>query len=175
MARHVSDREMMQLLDSGGGPARDHVGACPACRLRLEDAREGLRAAQEAEVPEPSPLYWEAFRRQVGRRISEEPRGFERWRLAPAFALAAAVALAVFPQRLAGPAHPTPAGMLPAWSALPPSDEDDGLAVLQVAVSLSEPGAVEGCHGVADCVVDLSDEESRALADVLRNEIGRPL
>src|SRR5262245_49459163 len=80
----------------GAGAARVHVAECADCAARVDEARAGLALAQEADVPEPPPLYWEVFRRQVGRRISEEAparRALGFW-LFPALATAAAVLIA---------------------------------------------------------------------------------
>jgi hypothetical protein len=69
------------------------------------------------------------------------------------------------------PTHTAP--RLPAWSALPPADEDPGLPVLeQVAPAVADAAASAECGDLAECVVGLSDEESRALADALREKIG---
>ena len=178
MPRHVADRELMDIVDGLGAPeARGHLAACGECQGRVEAARAGLRLAQAADVPEPPPLYWEAFRRQVERRITEEPRARWSWRWTPALAAAAAlVALVSFlPSRRSPPAA-TPAPLLPAWSALPPAEEDGGLSVLQALASSPEDLApVADCGGVADCVAGLSDEESRALAAALDEWKGRDL
>jgi hypothetical protein len=168
----------MELLDGGTGPARAHVETCTECRSRVDEVRQGLQLAREAEVPEPSPLYWEAFRRQVGRRISDERPAARAWRLVPALAaLAAVVAFAVVTSHHAAVRDDEPAPTLPAWSALPPSDQDAGLDVLQaLSPSAEDLGVVESCRGVESCVVDLNDDESRALVEVLRGEMeGRPL
>lgn len=179
MAAHVSEQELMDLVEgTAAASPRAHAEACAGCRARVEEPREGLLLARDADVPEPAPLYWEAFRRQVGRRISDEAPLGRRWRLVPAFALlAAVVAVAVFaPRRFPVGGGAVDETLLPAWSALPPADEDPGLAVLQaMALSVEDLGPVAGCRGVTDCLVDLSDEESRALADALHGEKGSVL
>jgi hypothetical protein len=50
---------------------------------------------------------------------------------------------------------------LPAWSSLAEPEE------------ASADELVAGCLDVAECVADLSDEESRAFADALKAELGR--
>ena len=55
---------------------------------------------------------------------------------------------------------------MPAWSPLPAAEEDPGLPVLQ-ALGPGVAPAVE-CGGLADCLADLSDEESRDLVRTLR-------
>ena len=74
MAAHLSDKAMMDLLE-GGGTAREqkHLDTCPACAARLDEARVALEMASTTDIPEPPGLYWEALRRNVSRRIAEEP------------------------------------------------------------------------------------------------------
>jgi hypothetical protein len=164
---------MADLLETEGTAAqRAHLESCAGCRSRLEDARRAMKLAQETDVPEPPGLYWEALRRNVSRRIAEEPeRGRRRAWLAPlAAASAAVVLLAVW----FGQGPPRPAAVsptLPAWSALPPVEEDDDLAV--VSGFWVEEDALadwdEG-RGLGAFVAALSDEESDALVSALRVE-----
>lgn len=167
MLEHVHDDELMDAAEGiASADVRRHVQACAACRERVEATASGLALAQAADVPEPSPLYWEAFRRQVGRKVGAE----RRWR--PAALAAAAVAVIAIglltPNRQ--PAQPT--STLPAWSASPPSAEDDsGLAQLSALATDAEGMALAGCRGVADCLSGLSAEETMALADVLSQEL----
>ena len=66
---HPTDAVLLDVLDGvAEGQARRHVAACAECAARVEEARQGLALARQADVPEPSPLYWEDFRSQVGRR-----------------------------------------------------------------------------------------------------------
>jgi len=173
MASHLSDRTMTDLLEAEGTPAQQaHLASCAACRSRLDNARAALEAASKVDVPEPPGLYWEALRRNVSRRIAEEPERRTRWRwLAP---LAAAAAVVVLVALSVGERPPTPAGVaprLPAWSALPPVDEDDSLAVVSgFAEDEDAVAAWEEVRGLAAFVAALSDEESEALVVALRVE-----
>jgi hypothetical protein len=172
MTKHVSEEELLTLLEGAGTPSdRAHVDACASCLARLEEARAGLDLAGRADVPEPSPLYWETLRRNVGRRIGEERWGAAaRWGwlvpLAAAAATVAAVALSVG-HAPAPSARPTT--VLEAWSALPPSDRDEGLAVLEaIAMADGDLASWEEGRGVESFVAGLSDEDSQALAEMLR-------
>jgi len=174
MARHLAEDEIMDVLEERAGSAeRAHLAACGDCAARLADVSEGLVLAREADVPEPSPLYWEAFRRQVGRRIVAEPAP-RRWAWLVPLASAAAVALVALPllrSRLVE--NPTAtAAMLPAWSSLPPAEDDDALAVLQgVPLAESDLVAVRESRSVDDVLGDLSDDETTALTEALRREL----
>jgi len=178
MAGHVPEHRLLDVLEGRGASDRAHVEACAQCRARLAEAQAGLALAAGAEVPEPSPLYWESLRRQVSRRLDEEsgrrPAFWRRISLGPVLAAAAVLAGIVTFLPLAGrPPAPLPPPQLPAWSALPPAEEDEGLEVLRaVAPAVADASVPAACAGVAECLVDLSDEESQVLADRLRREIG---
>jgi hypothetical protein len=169
MSAHLSERTMMDVLEGGGSPREwAHVASCGGCRARLEEARAALELAGGADVPEPPGLYWEALRRNVGRRIDEAPVRSPRrsWLIPLAAVAAAAVVVAV--SLVGRPPEPAaPASHLPAWSALPPVEEDDGLAVVTGLVEDELPAWDEG-QGLGAFVAGLSDEESEALVAALR-------
>jgi len=172
MSRHLSDESLLRLAQGGGASAeRAHAGECGRCAERVEAARAGLALARRADVPEPSPLYWEAMRRSVERRIAQEPQPRSRgwaW-LAPLAATAAVLAVVVLTTgRTHAPAR-LPVPTLPAWSALPPAEEDVSLEVLEgLTVADGDLGTLDEGRGVGAFLAGLSDEESRALADSLR-------
>jgi hypothetical protein len=71
--------------------------------------------------------------------------------------------------------HAIPMSALPAWSALPPTDEDPALPILEQVVApvvAAATPAVE-CSDVSECVVGLTDEESQDLADALRAQLAQ--
>ena len=167
-------RELMDVLEgTAAGPrARTSRPARPAASAARTRRARAWPWRASADVPEPSPLYWDAFRRQVGRRSAEEPpaRGLapvaSRPWLAPA---AAAVALLWrWSSRRERAAGAVAAPALPAWSALPPREDDAGLDVLEVWPRRRRPRGRCRVRGVADCLIGLSDEESLDLADALR-------
>lgn len=175
MRTHLTEDMLAEALEGlGSAEARRHLAGCADCASRLDEARMGLELAQAAEVPEPPPLYWEVFRRQVGRRISEEAparRAVAFW----LFPTLATLAVLIAVGNLRGPsASPSgePAVTLPAWSALPPADEDEGLEVLQALAAAGDPlDAALAPQTVAGALSQLSDEESEVLADALRHEL----
>jgi hypothetical protein len=171
MAKHLSEERLLDVVEGAADEnARAHVAVCSACRRRVDEAALGFALAHEADVPEPTPLYWEAFRRQVGRRILSEDRTSWRWRLVPV--LAAAAALVVIVPSLKAPAPGSLVPVVPAWSALPPAEEDPGWIVLQgLAASDPELAPPREGRGVAELLGDLSEEESLALTDALRKRL----
>lgn len=173
LMRHLSDDTLFEALESRpDAGSRAHIESCASCRTRLDEANTGLLLAREADVPEPSPLYWEAFRRQVGRRIAAEDRRPGRAWLLPLAAAAAAVAflvpLIIIKERVV-PEAAGNAAVLPAWSALPPADEDEGLAVLRgLGVAEADLAVVREGRGMDEALGDLSDEEQDSLTRLLR-------
>jgi hypothetical protein len=159
----------MDVLDGAqGGPAARHAEECASCAARLAEARDGLALARAAaDVPEPPALYWQSFPRRVAARLdaAPSPRRWGGW-LLPTVATAVALAgvIAIVP-RPAPEAPPSPAHTLAPWSALPPAESDPGLPVLQAAAS--DLDAAEDCGSLAECLADLSDEESQDLVRML--------
>ncbi len=172
MSVHLKDEDLIDLLDGGGGTAgRTHAAACAACAARLDELRETFSLARRAEVPEPSPLFWEVFRKGVHRRIAEERRR-SAWSwswLLPLAAAAAVVLLVARPRPANVPETAVSVERLPAWSALPPSEEDESLTVLE-AVARDDGdllGWDEG-RGLGSFVASLNEEESQVLSESLR-------
>ena len=174
MTGHVSDGRMIDLLEDHGSPADwAHVASCQACRSRLDDGRSAVDMAARADVPEPPGLYWEALRRNVSRRIAVEPEKRSRWSwVVPLVAASAAVLVIGISMVDRGPVLPVGA-VLPAWSALPPVEADDDLLVVSGFATDGEEmewaGFEEG-RGLGAFVANLSDDESAALVEALRDE-----
>jgi hypothetical protein len=178
---HLSDEKLLEAVDeTADAPALRHLEACPACAARVAEARRGLSHAGAADVPEPSPLYWESFRSQVGRRLASEPAARSpRVRWLPALAaLAAAVVVAIGFSTLGprpGPVAP-PVRLIPAWTPLPTSQDDVGLRLIEaLAPSAGDVSPVAACP-VEECLASLSEEESRAVAELFKQQLsGRNL
>ncbi len=170
MSWHLPDERIIDAMDGLATPSeRDHAASCAACRARIEEAAQGLEVARGADMPEPSPPYWDAFRRQVSRRVVVEGRISWWWRLGPA--LAAAAALIVLVPALRAPVPATPRVLSP-WAALPAAEDDSGLSVLAgVAGSGVDLVAVREGSGLAEELAGLSDEDSQALAEALRQRL----
>lgn len=175
MTRHLTDEAALDLAEGGADRALlAHAAGCAECAARIEEARAGLALAGSADVPEPPPLYWEAMRRNLERRIAEEPRRAPRWAwLAPLLATAAAVAVVALRTGRAPVPEPSPEPTLAAWSALPPVEEDASLEVLEGwVVTTGDLGSLDEGQGVGAFVAELSEEDMGALADSLRAQGG---
>ena len=174
MRSHLEDDVLLDVIEeSASAEATRHAAQCAACASRVAEARAGFALASGADAPEPSPLFWDAFRRRVALDIAAErpARPVEagsrarrvRLFLAPALlATAATVAVLSFVPRDQGPVAVSPSPMAAA-TAIP--GFDDGVDAAAAAIDDL------GCSDVAACVVSLTDEESRALADALRADL----
>ena len=169
MRSHLEGDVLLDVIEGAASvEATRHAEECAECARRIADARAGLWMAAEAGAPEPSPLFWDVFRRRVASAVEAEPRprlaetGARRLGFVVPALLATAAMVAVVSFMPREPGAPPPA-TLAASSALP-ADEDIGVA--DAAEDLE-------CRDVAACVAGLTDEESRALADALRTDLAR--
>jgi hypothetical protein len=80
---HLTDVELVDLVDGTLAPARArHLDACETCRASASALRETLSRAADAEIPEPSPLFWEHFSARVQEGVRAEsmaPSGWFGW------------------------------------------------------------------------------------------------
>lgn len=172
---HVTDESVVELASGEGSAAeRAHAAACEACAGRVRDAEEALALLGRADVPEPSPLYWEALRSGVRRRIAEDRKRASAWTLLVPLAAAAALVAVLWSGSTAPrPAAPLPSPSLPSWSPLPAADSDEGLQVLEgLAAAGRDAGDWDEPSGLQPYLASLTDEESRALAESLRGRKG---
>jgi hypothetical protein len=72
--KHLSTDERLALIEGPGHPRHPHLAACRRCRSEIADARALLGEARAADVPEPSPLFWDHFSARVAARLDEAPR-----------------------------------------------------------------------------------------------------
>src|SRR5258706_6308120 len=110
---HLSPDVLLDLAEGLQPEEREpHLGVCEICRREVADLRRTLATAASAEVPEPSPLFWDHLSARVKTAIErgEEPEP-SPWTLAAwSWRLAAGVSTAVVV--LAGRvALPTPPGL----------------------------------------------------------------
>lgn len=200
---HLTDHlDESALLDLAEGTRSEHGAAhlaeCERCRAQVEELRSAMGIAEDASVPEPSPLFWEHLSARIAEAVAEEtsagslvaPAGwamrFWRWEVVTAALVAAAVVLAVaVNRRPATDANSVQSAAAPAAAAtlndLTPSLENDPSLsfIADLASDLDWDDAVEaGLTGGGDVVErvvqDMSDDERRELRRVLQEEMGRP-
>ena len=94
---HLTDSELVDALD-GQAPLAvgAHLRECPTCRERIGGFAELLAHARAADVPEPSPLFWDHLSARIRVDIARDPTpGRARWLAWPAWAPLAGLALVV--------------------------------------------------------------------------------
>lgn len=198
--KHLSPSEFIDYVDGALDRRRaSHVDACDACRREAETLRMTLHDASSADVPEPSPLFWEHFSSRVREEISMPPaRTSWLWaHVRPLTAVAAALLLVAFvfasrpPARRAieqeRPAFDPVAAQQRAFAsaaqepASPPPEprdaDDDMWRVLTDAAGDLQMDDVRAVGfavrpGVIDgAVLDLSPRERAELARLIQDEI----
>lgn len=66
MTAHLSPEDFVAALErTPDGPAAAHLESCITCRDALASLRASWHEVADAEVPEPSPLFWDHFAARV--------------------------------------------------------------------------------------------------------------
>ena len=191
---HLSPDTFVDLLD---GTTREdavpHLATCEVCRRELDALRATWQAAADADVPEPSPLFWNHLSARVASAVAAEGQTTRApwWRvgwswnvagLAAAAAAAVVVAVLVRPFEPAAPrAVPAAPAAVAAASAdaepLAPLADDESMALVADLASeldwdvVSELGlATEG--RAARAVAELDDAERAELRRLLAEALG---
>jgi hypothetical protein len=74
MTPHLTPDELIDSRDRQLAPARQaHADACVVCRTKLAELDEVLRDVAAADVPEPSPLFWDHLSARIRERVAHEP------------------------------------------------------------------------------------------------------
>ena len=196
--RHLSPQDLLDIAE-GTRPAAAfaHLDSCRVCRGQLADLRETLSLAAEADVPEPSPLFWDHLTTRVhdaiaadrtagsGWRHSAWRAALASWKVAAAAAAAAALVLAAS-SGLRAPAPDSSESVPTATSTVetPPDllafDDDPALAALadltaELDWDAAAAAGLAPSHGAVDRVVlGLNEEERVALRQVLQEVLRGP-
>lgn len=84
MTTHLSSQEFVNALDGTLPAARQsHVDACASCHTEIMELRALMaRAGEGADMPEPSPLFWDHFQARVlaAVRVEGQPARHGWWR-----------------------------------------------------------------------------------------------
>jgi hypothetical protein len=139
---HLSPEELLDLAE-GARPDHAHLTSCAACRDEVAEMRGLMGAVGAADMPEPSPLFWQHLSSRVSDAVAMEAPPLRTrddrggwvfnvwsWRLAAPIAAFAAAALvvAVFAVFIvshgspASPVAPQQAAAAPEVAALPAGD-----------------------------------------------------
>jgi len=191
---HLSPSELVDLVEGTLDAARAaHAQRCEACRVSAEELRRTLElGTTHADVPEPSPLFWEHLSARVRDAVAAEPppqRGWMSWR--PAFAATAAIAVVAIaagsllmrPEPVA--VTPAPSTVSVSVSGLEPAVDltiDSNTAVWEVltaaAADLELEDARDAGMSLQPAAIDravqrLNADELTELGRLLQSELGR--
>jgi len=147
--KHLNDAELIDALDDDLGPAGHHAGQCDACGAKLAALRETFARVGAADVPEPSPLFWDHFSARVQAAIDDQgtaPSWWRSWLASPAARTVAAATIVV-----------ALAGGIWRWSA-PPATTRVANAIVRTSPGASSPAA-------DTAAIDLSDDLGAIEAD----------
>src|SRR4029453_7026562 len=187
---HLSPEEFVDAAEGTRPEASlPHLAECDRCRRELADLRRTRAVAVDADVPEPSPLFWENLSARIGERIDAASGGswWQAWirpRLLVPLSAAALLVLivALAPQsrnaRVTGPVVPTPT------AAVEPSNDSGDLAADPLLTLVSDLSAnmdldSVSAAGFADpgssehAVTHMNTDELTALKRLLQAEMTR--
>jgi hypothetical protein len=191
---HLKGEELVDIAE-GTRPesSAPHLGGCESCRAQLHELRAMMAAAQDVDVPEPSPLFWDHLSTRVHEAVAAEgaPRGFDTsvWRrlLMPLSAVAVAALLIAVSVTLRAPSPlPAPPGMAvaepaPAIELLRDisSDEDVSLTLVasltdRVDLDTVREAGLATRGSAEDAITHMSESELRELGRLLKEELARP-
>jgi hypothetical protein len=186
MTTHLTQDEQIAALDGALEPGRmAHAQTCDLCRDAVAELRTVLARVAGADVPEPSPLFWDHFSARVKQAtaVDDASRRTWNWRswLATAAALTALVLVVVMrlphpPQVPAAGAASPQATVAEASTAADSSDIESWPAVVQAAADLSADDMQSALSLSADAlplVEDLSPAERAAFVRLLHAEMER--
>jgi hypothetical protein len=182
MTEHLRREEFVDALERSLAPERhQHLDGCGECQASIARLREVLHETQSVDMPEPSPLFWDHFSDRVRQATALEPVSSPWWQpqgwwrpIGMAAAVAAAVMVGLVLWR------PASAPVLDRASdvAAVVSPPDDGSWSLVMGLASEFDAAdvrevAKPFDGTADAMIaELSAAQRRALAQLLKDEIG---
>lgn len=171
--KHLSPSELMDYADGALDRQRaSHVHACDACRREAEMLRVTIQEASAADVPEPSPLFWEHFAARVREEISKPP-GRTAWLWAhfrPLVAAAAALLLVAIVLPARPPARKPIAKKAPAFDQSTAQENALAFAPQEPASPLQDPPEPDDeiWRMLEDAAGDLQMDDARAVGFAVR-------
>src|SRR5919109_1070568 len=77
---HLTEHEFTDLLDGTLPPTRmHHLDSCAVCRNQADALQDAMSRLSEAEMPEPSPLFWQHFSANVRNALRGYAPARSRW------------------------------------------------------------------------------------------------
>lgn len=183
---HLSVDERLALMDAAGEPSHPHLADCARCRAEVASGRETLSELRRAEVPEPSPLFWEHFSARVAESVAAPPEPLKRpwvgWRLVGPLTLGAvALVLTVLVEREPAVRHVRQAAnaivLDNSAQMVPLEGDEEQWNVLSLLAgefdleTLSDSLGKSGTVGAESAVWQLNEQERVELARLLSAEL----
>jgi hypothetical protein len=194
---HLTRDELVDLLDGLLPPGRRaHLEGCATCRAQAGELHGAVARAVEAEVPEPSPLFWDHLSGRI-REAAAQP-GAATWRDrvrwphvgwttgVASMALAVAVSLGLPSGHPSAPALSSAPTGIPAGSTVVEGtgvaddiEADEAWAVVrgvadQVGWDATQDAGISPRLDAAErMALELSAGEQAALAELLTGELAR--
>jgi len=186
---HLSPAEFVDAADRALAPARAaHLERCERCRTQMASVRAGRDAAGAADVPEPSPLYWQHLSANIRDRVADEAivpawraASWREWLgvrtlvpLTSALVLAAAAFVAILRP---GP-PPVDVGPVPVVAGVSADApiEPENADVWQVLTAAAADVRIEDAHEAGMHVPSAAiDGAVQRMTPAERNELGRLL
>jgi hypothetical protein len=188
---HLTADELVDAAEGTLNPARmAHVSNCGICRGEAARLELVLRGALDADVPEPSPLFWEQLSSRVHHAIAAEEATAREWTpewlrwpvLAPITALALIViALAAAVAR--GPAAKVPSdsdsAAVAAAGDLDTLGDEEWAVVSEIVGPVDfeqarEAGIVVRPGDIEEAALELTAAEQQVLVDLVKAASERP-
>jgi predicted anti-sigma-YlaC factor YlaD len=161
---HLTDHELVDALDANlPSGAAAHLRDCAECRDQLAALAQVLASSRQAEVPEPSPLFWDHLSARVREATAEHPQPIRHgWLAWPVLAPLGGLALIVFVlvAGLTREVPPSPGGLLAADNVMLQDIEAVEAAWAFTASLIGMPDAVTAFE--TDLVVSIGSAEHAA-------------
>ena len=201
MTTHLTPEQFVDVAE-GAEPESSlpHLAVCDSCAHQLADLHATMSRTRDADVPEPSPLFWDHLSSRVREAVAEEaarPRSWREWLLQPrvlgpalAGALLAALVAVLLPRTpmmttsrsmpvplAANAANPATAPALPPLAPFGAADDPQLTIVAAVATTVDwdemrdEVTLAAGGDAVAGA---LTIDEQRELQRLLAEETAQP-
>jgi hypothetical protein len=193
--KHFSPAEFVEAADNALPRARAaHLTGCARCRARLADVQATLARAQAADVPEPSPLYWQHMAARVRERVAHETivpawraASWREWvsvrALVPVASAGAVIAAVIVAGQMTArppvplpPATVAPAGPAAGDVSIEPEDSEVWQVLTSAAAEMPIEDAHEAGMGVTAGAIDravqrMSPAELNELGHLLQSQL----
>jgi hypothetical protein len=181
---HLTADELIDAVDAALSPARRaHLDTCDRCRREAIALHAALSEVRAADVPEPSPLFWDHFSARVTTAIAEaELPPARRWFHWHVLAPLAGLALLVMALVSSVPSRPGPGDTLTGVTAQATIEEAGADIEAEWTLladlfseydvdSAREAGIVAGPGAADQAVLQLTLGEQQELMRLLREEL----